>query len=533
MLVAAMVSLSAFAQEFEPQTGVLQRVFTNPVLDGVADEGIYNFGYNDYDVAVWQGGNQVAGVVGEFSVSYTGDSLYIYSEVRLESTKQNGEHEIGITICLDQERGVYGWDEGEPDADGFLFSKTTFGGDHASATVPGESKVFRNVEWFYNEVEAEEVTIDGTPMLRDGYNVEARIAWKDISTDQALIDNFKADYLSGERSIYFDLGYKFVDGENENYVAWSNDDNSTWESTAKAGTLTLMERKTVEIPEAASAPALDAEKEDVYTGEGHDIVKWNAGGEGIADVSAKYWATYDSDYLYIYSEIVVPNAEKTADTDEVTITVGVRPTDAYLNFDAGAPNENGYLFSKLKFLGDKELSVYEDRGVEWMWRNAEAFDEFEGYICEGRVAWDGVATTDADMLAEFLVRESFFFDIGYKLKGENEFYFAWNNNDNMTWRSTFSTGRLYFEGALPVSVNNVKVASDLNIWPNPVDNALNFSSDETVESVQIFNLGGQQVLNAELNGGSTVDASALKGGIYVVKVNFVSGQSAITKILKQ
>ncbi len=528
MLMAAMLSLTATAQEeFVPKTAVLQRAFSGGHLDALAEDYVFNR-INRKAIAVWTG-TEVAGVVANFNLSYTADSLYIYSELRLESTTTTGSDEISMTISLDPDRAAYSFDLGEPNDNGFLFSKITFGGDGASAAVAGEAKVRRNVEWIYEEVEAVEVTIGGIPMLRDGYNVEGRVAWKDISTNQALINEFKSNYLLGDRTIYFDVAYKF--GEEGNYVAWSNDDNTAWESSQKLGVLTLMERKLTSIPGTETVPAFDAEKDAAYSGEGMLIENWVNDGAGIAGVSAEYWAAYDQDNLYLYAQIVVPNAEKTATVDEVTITVGVRPTDAYLTFADGDPNENGYLFSKLVFGGDNELSVFTHRGVEWIWRNAEVFDEFEGYILEAKVPWNQ-ATTNPAMLAEFLSRGSFFFDIGYKLKGQDAFYFAWNNKDNTAWRSTYSTGKLLLEG-IYISMPSVKAAADVSVWPNPVQDVLNIQSADAVESVEVFNLSGQNVLNVRLLGNLSLDVSSLNAGIYVVKVNFAAGNSAFSKFIKK
>lgn len=530
LLLAVMISLTAASQEeFIPGTADLQRVFSGAQLDAQPDPHVYNRS-KKRDIAVWTG-DQVPQVVANFNVSYTTDSLYIYSEIRLEATTTTGKDEISMSIGLEDERADYSFDLGEPNDNGFLFSKITFGGEGASAAVAGEVKVRRNVEWIYQEVEAVEVTIDGVPVLRDGYNVEGRVAWKDITTNQAIIDNFKSDYLSGEGTIYFDVAYKF--GEEEHYVAWSNDDNTAWESTQKLGVLTLMERKKIETPLASAAPVFDAEKDEIYSGEGQVIENWNGGGEGIAGVSGEFWTAYDAEYLYIYSHVNVADTGKTATVDEVTITVGVRPDDAYLSYSDGEPNENGYLFSKLVFGGDNELTVLTHRGVEWIWRDAETFDEFEGYIMEARVAWN-VATTDAEMLAEFLERKSFFFDIGYKLKGNDNFYFAWNNRDNLAWRSTYSTGQVFFEGSFPSSVRQIGAAMpDVSLWPNPVKDVLNIRADSQVESVEIFNFSGQKVQDIRMSGNSTINTSGLKAGVYLVKVRFSSGSSASEKIIKK
>ncbi len=533
MLFAAMVALTAIAQDFVPKTAVMPQVFSGGTLDATKDVNVYTRAYTK-DIAVWTG-DVVENVVAKFDVSYTADSLFIYSELRLETTTVTGQDEISMTISLDPDRAAYSFDLGEPNDNGFLFSKITFGGAGSSAAVAGVAKVRRNVKWIYEEVADVEVEVEGFPVILSGYNVEARVAWNDISTNQTLIDNFKADYRSGQGTIYFDVAYKF--NAAANYVAWSNDDNTAWESSMKLGVLTLAERKDVNILSTTATLELDADNlEGIYTGEGHDVNNWTNGVVGIEGVSAKYWSAYDEVNLYLYSQVVVPDAAKTVGVDEVTVTVGVRPTDAHLSYDDGASNENGFLFSKLKFgaAGSEELTAYTNRGVEWIWRAAQSFDEFEGYILEAKIPWS-VASTDPAMVAAFKERKSLFFDLGFKLAGLDANYFAWNNRDNLAWRSTFSTGRLLLEGYTPpTSVKRIDAAnSDISIWPNPVNNVLNIQSATSLQSVEVFNLSGQKVLQVNVLNGSSIDVSSLNAGVYLVKVNFADGNSGLTKIIKQ
>lgn len=73
----------------------------------------------------------------------------------------------------------------------------------------------------------------------------------------------------------------------------------------------------------------------------------------------------------------------------------------------------------------------------------------------------------------------------------------------------------------------------LKYFPNPVKDVFNLSHTENIDGVSVFNLLGQQVLSASINGTEgSVNMSSLPAGNYIVKVNAGNTTSNI-KILKQ
>ena len=83
----------------------------------------------------------------------------------------------------------------------------------------------------------------------------------------------------------------------------------------------------------------------------------------------------------------------------------------------------------------------------------------------------------------------------------------------------------------PLGVNDL-AAKGFAAYPNPVSNILNLKANETITSVAIFNILGQEVYNAKVNAvSSTVDMSSYASGAYFVKVN-VSGTEGIVKVVK-
>ena len=73
-------------------------------------------------------------------------------------------------------------------------------------------------------------------------------------------------------------------------------------------------------------------------------------------------------------------------------------------------------------------------------------------------------------------------------------------------------------------------ASQLKVYPNPVENVLNVSGKE-VESISIYNLTGSKVLTNQLS--NSIDVSILAKGTYIVKVVDQNGETAISKFSKK
>lgn len=68
--------------------------------------------------------------------------------------------------------------------------------------------------------------------------------------------------------------------------------------------------------------------------------------------------------------------------------------------------------------------------------------------------------------------------------------------------------------------------------PNPVVNVLNLQANETISSVAIFNVLGQQVYAANVDAlSSSVDMSQMASGAYFVKVN-INGTEGTVKVIK-
>ncbi|HLV24617.1 MAG TPA: T9SS type A sorting domain-containing protein [Moheibacter sp.] len=74
---------------------------------------------------------------------------------------------------------------------------------------------------------------------------------------------------------------------------------------------------------------------------------------------------------------------------------------------------------------------------------------------------------------------------------------------------------------------------DFTYYPNPVKDVLNISSKKEIESVSVFNLAGQKVLNNAEVSNNQVDINSLTPGTYVFKVTLEGRQTETFKIIKK
>src|SRR5690554_147284 len=74
---------------------------------------------------------------------------------------------------------------------------------------------------------------------------------------------------------------------------------------------------------------------------------------------------------------------------------------------------------------------------------------------------------------------------------------------------------------------------DFDFYPNPVTDVLTIQSQETVESIEVYNLMGQKVLKPSTISHGDINLSSLKLGIYLVKATFEGRITETFKIVKK
>ncbi len=100
---------------------------------------------------------------------------------------------------------------------------------------------------------------------------------------------------------------------------------------------------------------------------------------------------------------------------------------------------------------------------------------------------------------------------------------------NNTW-----TGLGNHTCGCPTSIDEIDNTISVAIYPNPADNNFfNISTSEYIETVEVYNVVGQQVMNQKVNKSAKamkIETLDLVKGVYFVKVSFEKGKSTVVKL---
>lgn len=113
-----------------------------------------------------------------------------------------------------------------------------------------------------------------------------------------------------------------------------------------------------------------------------------------------------------------------------------------------------------------------------------------------------------------------------------------NLNTNETLLSvdgseSFSTKTIEFcvEGS---TESTIVSATEMSIYPNPTSGMLNITSNEEINSVEIFNSIGNTVVSSKVAGNSSaIDMSNLPNGMYFVRVSTLNGIETVKVVLER
>jgi endoglucanase len=73
----------------------------------------------------------------------------------------------------------------------------------------------------------------------------------------------------------------------------------------------------------------------------------------------------------------------------------------------------------------------------------------------------------------------------------------------------------------------------VKLYPNPTTSVLNIESAGTIQSIAIYNVLGQEVLNRTIDSTSArIDVASFNTGIYVVK-SVIDGVTSSSKFIKE
>ena len=91
---------------------------------------------------------------------------------------------------------------------------------------------------------------------------------------------------------------------------------------------------------------------------------------------------------------------------------------------------------------------------------------------------------------------------------------------------------LYFYKGSPLAIDEF-TSTEFNVYPNPTDNFWNIRSNQRINSIQIFDVLGKQVMTLTPNSETAlINASGLTNGIYFARLNSIIGTKSIKLIKK-
>lgn len=80
-----------------------------------------------------------------------------------------------------------------------------------------------------------------------------------------------------------------------------------------------------------------------------------------------------------------------------------------------------------------------------------------------------------------------------------------------------------FVSVAPNAVNNIEKEVNVNIFPNPTTESLGITNDENIKSIYIYNIVGKEVSVLDHTPGTIHDVSALRNGMYIVRMHDAKG----------
>lgn len=208
--VSALFAIS-FSQDVEPLNVTIYKTPAPLFFDGDKD-GMYLF-TDPIPFGRWKNPALTPKPIDTALAWLLYDSIYLYGYVEVYDTEITSGDEIGVSIDFAEERTApVEWAQTTYNANSFIFGKIT--------KNSGSPHTFNNYDFRWQE--------DSTT-----WRVEFRIEWSMVTQTDSFYNNFF------ERDTFFlDMGIK-NDGVEDEFLGWSNDSNTYWNSSTMSATVAL------------------------------------------------------------------------------------------------------------------------------------------------------------------------------------------------------------------------------------------------------------------------------------------------------
>jgi len=144
---------------------------------------------------------------------------------------------------------------------------------------------------------------------------------------------------------------------------------------------------------------------------------------------------------------------------------------------------------------------------------------------------------------KFVAGESINLGPGFRVQSDANFSAVIGSSSSKTEKQTLEEKMLaklktidlpeYKKFELKTSTDREEGSVDVFIYPNPTDNVINISTNETMTNYKLLNSLGNQLLEKEVNTTNTsINIQNLPSGIYILQIRLASGEVVVKKVIK-
>jgi len=115
-------------------------------------------------------------------------------------------------------------------------------------------------------------------------------------------------------------------------------------------------------------------------------------------------------------------------------------------------------------------------------------------------------------------------------------YSYYSSNKGNSWSVNEGSNQVFTVNGFCSVNTNIKVehSSNVNYYPNPVNDFLLISSDKKIKNISVYNLLGQQINTLDINiSNGMINMSSLSSGIYIIRTQLEGEQVETIKINKK
>jgi hypothetical protein len=155
---------------------------------------------------------------------------------------------------------------------------------------------------------------------------------------------------------------------------------------------------------------------------------------------------------------------------------------------------------------------------------------FNLYAYDGSIISREIITTSLDGVSSFefddktksniiVYNSSEYFSLGSAvgLKFDGSSSYIIDNFDNRSDCTNYHSSYFKFNNYTTLGIDNFTLDNELAIYPNPTNNTLFISGNETPIAVSIFNVLGKEVLS--IKNTNNINVKALPSGVYVIRIS--------------